>query len=197
MRYAPGVRWFAATLAVGLASGCALVVGDLPEPVEQAGGSAAAAGSQQTGGTGGTGGASAAGAAGAPTGGGAGTGGGSGGSSGCDPCDCDDDGAQAQACAGSDCDDNDPKVFPGQLDWFDTPADNPAVGFDYDCSGSDDRRYTDAIDCRGLGLVGCDTAGQGFLGTLPPCGESGDWGTCVKNVTCDPDVVSQKTMQCH
>ncbi len=118
-----------------------------------------------------------------------------GGDAGTCPCDCDGDGAIAPACGGDDCDDNDERVFPGQPDYFVEP--NDIVGFDYNCSKTDDREFDTPIDCSLL--QACDTVTQGFLTSLPTCGESADWGTCKKSAlnTCASETLSQKQLRCH
>lgn len=157
-------------------SGCSLVIGTLPEGVEPG----------DAGGVGGTG---AAGAAGA----------GSGGTGPCaKPCDCDDDGALAAggACGGDDCDDADARAHLGQSGYFDTPA--PTAGFDFDCDGSTLPSETTALDC-GVGIAVCPPpTQQGFVGTLPACGQAGDWGFCSNDgVVCKKSVVEQRTQKCH
>jgi hypothetical protein len=201
--------WPGFLLGALAAVGCGLVVGDLPEPRTEgassggsagtggagAGGAGAAAGAGATGG-GSAGAAGQAGGSAGASGGQAGTGGTAGGPS-CDPCDCDDDGSLALACGGDDCDDHDPRVHPGQSGWFDKPADNPAIGFDYDCSGQDEREHTQAVQCGALSLANCGTV-QGFLDSLPACGEAGTWGACKTNVlACEKDPISQKVMRCR
>jgi hypothetical protein len=108
-----------------------------------------------------------------PVGGGAGAAavdplGGAGGNGGLVPCtetafyaDTDRDGfgdpkAKATACVvprghvanATDCDDNDPQVHPGQLEWFALPRANGS--FDYDCSGAEELRYPTFTPCPDL-----------------------------------------------
>ncbi len=113
------------------------------------------------------------------------------------PCDCDEDGVKSVACAGTDCADDDANVKPGQIIHFIDASSNPSIGFDFDCSGAAEREHDTPVKCLGLALVACDTKTQGFLETLPPCGQSGDWGTCKKGtVACEKDVVQSKPMAC-
>jgi hypothetical protein len=132
-------------------------------------------------------------------GGSAGTGGttGSGGTGGCaDECDCDGDGALSEACAGDDCDDSNDRVFPSQTLYFDESA--GTVGFDYNCDDQSEREFGEAVDCGGLSLAGCDDAGEGFLGGLPACGNSGAWGACVAGtLTCMDDQIDSRVMRCR
>lgn len=117
-------------------------------------------------------------------------------------CDCDDDGAVATGeCGGDDCDDEDERVFPGQTAFFTERSENDAVGFDFDCSGSLERPagQTDAVNCAQLALGACED-GQGFLGTLPACGNPGSWGSCflATAVSCEEDVADdEKVASCH
>jgi len=165
--------------------GCELVVGPLPDPVdEQDGATGAGGGGTANGGTGN---------------GGTGNGGSAaGGVSGCSkPCDCDGDGAQARSCGGKDCDDANPSIRPGEPTYFDTAA--KTVGFDYDCSSTLDRDPSQAksVDCSIFSLAACDTSVQGFLGAIPECGNSASWGTCKRGtLTCDPDPRGNQTMRC-
>jgi hypothetical protein len=115
-------------------------------------------------------------------------------------CDCDDDHFQAEGmCGGNDCDDHDPLVYPGEPMYYGTPANNPAIGFDYDCSGTTDRdpSLNKTVNC---GLVGLPcSADMGFLADVPPpCGGSAPWGTCKQQgVMCVNDVYEQaRVMLC-
>jgi hypothetical protein len=186
---------FAALCCLVALTGCELVAGPLPDPVRPDSGVAAAGGSAGAGGS--------AAAAGTDAGSGGATGGqaGQGGSSGCQSqCDCDGDGAKSEACGGADCDDHDPKAKPGQSAYFASASANPAVGFDYNCSGNPDRKpaLSKQVSCSGVSLLNCDTSTQGFIDQLPACGQSGGWGTCKKGaVACQPDVLEQRVMLCH
>jgi hypothetical protein len=79
---------------------------------------------------------------------------------------------------------------------------NPAVGFDWDCSGKADRNpaLDKIVSCAGL-AVPCPTA-IGYLATTPPaCGSAGAWGTCKQapapGLTCVNDVMeTSKVMTC-
>jgi hypothetical protein len=195
-------------LAAVFVAGCNWVIGELPEPASGTGGLASTGGSggtSSTAGSGGTvsntggalnsGGASNAGGA-SNTGGTGGVpmgSGGAGGAIGC-PCDCDEDGDRSEDCAGgTDCDDNDPDVHTGQPKYFFTAQKN--VGFDYDCSGSEDPEYP-AIKCD-VTTVPCDSTVQGFFDTLPGCGTSAGWGSCVKTLgVCGKGSSQNKTLSC-
>lgn len=103
-------------------------------------------------------------------------------------CDCDGDGEDAESCGGMDCDDDDADVFSTQTDWFDEPRDSG--GYDYDCSGMEERLHPTFVCSAALGL--CANTDPGFLVDTRAqnpvaCGAVGSYGTCVvlscKNVT--------------
>jgi hypothetical protein len=139
----------ASVLALGLAPGCSLLL-DLPEPAEE--GSTQAATSS-------------------------GAGGGSSGGSSTTSCDADSDSRKSEGpCGGDDCADNDPDVFPDQTKFF--AARNKAGTFDYDCSGDPELEHPDATQCSRLPLSECEAVADGFLDSVPACGETGQWGGC-------------------
>ncbi len=117
-----------------------------------------------------------------------------------DCCDCDGDGFEAVACGAKDCDDHDPLVYPGEPVYYAMPASNPAVGFDWDCSGTIERDPTldVTVTCPSLTLSTCPTT-TGYLATVPPaCGVAGAWGTCTQQgTTCVNNVVDPaRVMTC-
>ncbi len=102
-------------------------------------------------------------------------------------------------CGGDDCDDHDPLVYPEEDIYYAAASKNPAVGFDYDCSGVADRnpKLDVVVNCNSLALPCPSTIG--FLGTVAPaCGKPGDWGTCKPNgLVCANDVIEKdKVMTC-
>ncbi len=170
----------AAAAVLGGAAACTLVLGDIPE-------------GRDPGASGGGGGSSgAAGAAGNP-GGGGGSGGVSGaaGAAGAGCCDCDKDlvPSNKPGCNGNDCDDDDANVFPGQTKFFGTESKNN--GFDYNCDQKLETEYK-KLDCVAL----CDPKVDGYIGTAPQCGKSGDFGSC-DGVLCQPQVKTQQVMRCR
>lgn len=174
--------------SVALFPGCFLIVGDLPPPQPEDEAAAGATDSSVGGG----------GAQGTPGPGGGPSSAGSGGAPG--GCDTDHDGHLARGtCGGEDCDDGDPEIFPEQPDYFAEPRDNGS--YDYDCSGHPEQEQTDALVCTGFSLLNCPTDQQGFLGSLPACGEEGRWGKCVTNSllnTCEePATATSSVMRCH
>ncbi|WP_044986390.1 hypothetical protein [Sorangium cellulosum] len=108
-------------------------------------------------------------------------------------CDADDDGYRSKACeGGNDCNDDNPLVHPGQPSTFyDTPI-SPGGGFDYDCSGAEEREFR-SINCSGL--LTCAVASNVFLADVP-CGQRGPFGSC--GLTCQSDIVFPNYLRaCH
>ena len=117
-----------------------------------------------------------------------------------DECDRDDDGFRARgACGGDDCDDTDAQVAPDQMGYF--ASRQPNVDFDYNCDASAEQEQISAVACSGLSIGACPTDIEGFLGSLPPCGEVGPWGKCAKTPplnTCDKAVIdAERRMRCR
>lgn len=99
----------------------------------------------------------------------------------------------------ADCDDGDPDVFPGQAAWFAVSrcasASPPMAScFDYDCDGVAQPRWPRRSGCRTL--LGCP--GEGWVGTVPACGATGTWETCIQvlNICLAPTTTS-RVQQCH
>jgi hypothetical protein len=116
-------------------------------------------------------------------------------------CDCDGDHfhAEGTTCGGNDCDDHDPLVYPGEPTYYPTRAKNPAIGFDYDCSGQPDPdpALNQTVNCGLIGLP-C-AANEGYLQQTPPaCGMPGPWGKCMQqNLSCVNDVIdAARVMTC-
>jgi hypothetical protein len=188
---------FWAVLAAALGSACQLFV-DIPEEATD-GGTGASAGSTSTGGaSGGQVGATAGSTGSSGSGTGATSAGGTGGNEnecpplfGPNPCDCDRDGHLAETCeGGDDCDDLDADVFTGQEGYFTAPRKQD--GYDYNCDGDDEHQF-DEITCL---PVSCDTSAEGFVGTVPDCGDPGTWGSCSNDALCSQPTGS-KTQGCR
>jgi hypothetical protein len=187
-----------------LAAGCSLVVGELQEPLPEGGGPVAGAGSSAGGGgtvagsssAGGTRSLGQGGEASAQAGDGPAPGAGTSGSGAM--CDADRDEHLAEGkCGGDDCDDSDDRVSPDQTEYFGERQKN--VDFDYDCSGAPEQEEVMAVVCPGV--VGPCPTETGFLKSLPACGETGSYGTCVKQApldTCVEKVLdAEHRMRCH
>ena len=127
--------------------------------------------------TGGTGAGAEAGTGGTPSTGGSGTGATGGGPP--DDCDRDDDGYDDEegTCGGTDCDDGDLLVNPGQTAFFSLPR--SSGGYDYDCD-DDEEPELDSIDCSLISLGDC--GGEGFEGSQPECGQSASWIACTPGI---------------
>jgi hypothetical protein len=107
--------------------------------------------------------------------------------------------ARALSCGGPDCDDGNAAAKPGQLDWFETPR--TGGSYDYNCNNMEDPEFPTATRCGALNLTQCTQQVQGFLGTVPPCGQPGLWGTCRKDslgLLCENNVITvDKIARCH
>lgn len=167
------------------AAGCELVLGELPPVKKHTDGGAG--GSTGIGGTG-TGGATSTST----------TTTGTGGEGGC--CDCDGDKVLAKGlCGGTDCYDGDKHAYPDEPVYYGFPTGDPAVGFDWDCSGVAEPNpdLLKIVDCPPVGLP-CP-GGIGFLDKVPPaCGESKPWGSCNQDgLGCVKAVIEpSKVMTC-
>jgi hypothetical protein len=80
-------------------------------------------------------------------------------------------------CGPADCDDGDPRAFPGQTRGFTTPR--ARGGFDFDCDGVDRplADQTQGGECQRPPFSSCQ--GTGWLGDVPRCGERGVWHRCA------------------
>jgi hypothetical protein len=91
-----------------------------------------------------------------------------------------------RATEGGDCCEYDSRVHPGVTAWFVSPMSSRcgAFNYDFDCSGSADRRWTAVGGCGGTNC----TASQGWA-DVPNCGQGGNWlDSCVRAAsTCLPD----------
>jgi hypothetical protein len=97
------------------------------------------------------------------------------------------------AAEGTDCDDTDPRAFPGQTTFFETPR--MSGGFDYDCNGV----ATPEIRVRSVCGSGpmCMLLQAGWVSTVPGCGmsatftdECGGTGPCYQSMV-------ERTQRCH
>ncbi len=80
------------------------------------------------------------------------------------------------ACA-TDCDDGDPKVHPGQTQFFTFHSE--LAEFDYDCNGIQEKRFTTVAVCQD-GPSGCKFT-EGWLEKVAGCGVTAKWVTqCVE-----------------
>ena len=78
---------------------------------------------------------------------------------------------------GTDCNDHNSSVRPGQKSFFSKPV--PGTnGFDYNCDGKMERKYPDKAGCKKQGKK-CVGSGWGLF--VPQCGQTGMWMECVKS----------------
>ena len=93
----------------------------------------------------------------------------------------------------SDCYDSNSDARPGQSAWYTTHrGDN---NFDYDCNGSQTKRYNGGGGCGGW--PGCST-NNGWNSGNPSCGNTGPWvtGCSTDWFSCDKNT-SNRTQECH
>lgn len=113
-------------------------------------------------------------------------------------CDCDDDKSIAATCEmGTDCNDNNPLVHPGQKTFFKDKIAGTTSDYDYDCNGKEDYEITFVIDCsNGLN---CNTTAVGWKGAVPACGQSGQFGTCKVTglAACGESIQGTQVQRCH
>ncbi|WP_438004193.1 hypothetical protein WME89_35995 [Sorangium sp. So ce321] len=109
-------------------------------------------------------------------------------------CDADDDGYRSKACeGGTDCNDDNPLVHPGQPSTFYGTPITTGGGFDYDCSGAEEREFR-AVNCSNL-LPLCSAASNVFQADVP-CGAVTAFGTC--SATCQFGVLYPNYVRkCH
>jgi cysteine-rich repeat protein len=119
---------------------------------------------------------------------------------------CTDELPDGHAWENGDCCDSLPEVFPGQASWFAEPFvcdDAGLPDFDYDCSGTFEKRWTALADCAGTSEDGC-VAEAGWLpeaggATVPPCGHEGRWlVSCTPSpMGCWPGEFEWVTQECR
>jgi cysteine-rich repeat protein len=102
-----------------------------------------------------------------------------------------------------DCCDTNEDANPDQTGWFATAHECGSyyTAYDYDCNGTNERRWTALGHCSHSG-GGCSVA-PGWAGTYAPyCGYVGTWiETCVMDtggtMTCVPGETVTRTQECH
>jgi hypothetical protein len=98
-----------------------------------------------------------------------------------------------------DCNDSDPRVFPGQTKFFDKPyeLDGGGKSFDYDCDGKNEKEAEMTGACLGAaspeGEV-CVCSPGWTTDAVPECGDDGEWSTTT---TCGPTTSIKKTQGCR
>jgi hypothetical protein len=94
---------------------------------------------------------------------------------------------------GTDCDDEEPDVFPAQTSYFDKPRANGS--FDYNCNMAEEREF-ETVNCAG---VGCATKTNVFIGDSmnpAPCGSAANFGDC-SGFSCQISNLVVKPMRCR
>ncbi|MBZ0120369.1 MAG: putative metal-binding motif-containing protein, partial [Sandaracinaceae bacterium] len=96
--------------------------------------------------------------------------------------DCRDPGEVRASVARDDCCDRDSRAYPGQTAYFDAPR-TSCGGYDYDCDGANEQRYTGVNGGCGRYPTCTSTAGWQGVSTPPACGVSGRYFTrCTANL---------------
>ena len=93
---------------------------------------------------------------------------------------------------GGDCDDTDASAHPGQKQFFTVPTKGTS-NYDYDCDGNVTQQNpgtctaTKPQDCKG----------DGWLGTVPACGDEGQLGSCAWQAGCSVSRPQTATQACR
>jgi hypothetical protein len=115
-----------------------------------------------------------------------------------------DPSSQTEACTrpagyaerGGDCDDDDPRVHPGQTAYFTAPGAN---GWDYDCNNVVEKQFPLSMVHKGCQADGggvCD-GGRWMVG-VPGCGQEALFIPCVKDITgCNEGMMFKKKQACR
>lgn len=93
-----------------------------------------------------------------------------------------------------DCDDADKNAFPGQTTYFAVPRAGVG-GYDFNCSGTQEREFPTVVACVG---AGGNCSGDGWEGSVPACGQAGQFATCLKDAgNCVQQAATTKTQTCR
>jgi len=91
-----------------------------------------------------------------------------------------------------DCNDTHKDVHPGQTTFF-SVAIPGSSSFDYNCDGKDEMELATVETCSKLSKC----SGQGWLTSVPACGQTGDWVQCVMSKTCMAGPPAARTQNCR
>ena len=93
-----------------------------------------------------------------------------------------------------DCDDSDANAFPGQTAYF--AVARTSGGYDYNCDTKEDPEFPTIVACIIESGVTC--IGEGWVGTVPACGQTGQFATCLKVTgSCTSQPPTTKTQTCR
>ena len=94
---------------------------------------------------------------------------------------------------GDDCDDADPRVYPGQTGLFSEPT--AAGSYDYNCDEIEEQESSSKVWCSGSGTA---CSGDGWAFSVPSCGSSGLLARCTPylGLVCGP-VTSLNVQRCR
>ncbi len=92
-----------------------------------------------------------------------------------------------------DCDDSKKDVNPGQKTYF-SVAIPGSSSFDYNCDGKDEKENASLETCAKMAKC----IGQGWLASVPACGQTGNWVQCVSGgKSCVAGPPKAKTQSCR
>ena len=95
-----------------------------------------------------------------------------------------------------DCYDSNSSANPAATAYYTT--DRGDGSYDYNCDGSNTKRYTDIYDCTGAVYV-CVDYTNGWNSSIPSCGSSGSWktGCSASLTTCTYASSASRTQSCR
>lgn len=93
----------------------------------------------------------------------------------------------------ADCSDSDANARPGQANFFTVPR-RLTGGFDYNCNGVEEQRFTEPFGGCFFIQGECEME-NGWTGPVPACGQSGNYRSCTG--TCGGSTVSTVTQACR
>lgn len=92
----------------------------------------------------------------------------------------------------TDCDDADSRAHPGQQSFFDTES-TGKKSFDFNCDGKTEQELGALVACA---KVPPSCAGDGWVGSVPACGQSGDYAPCEKG-SCNQGATTTRKQACR
>jgi Putative metal-binding motif len=97
----------------------------------------------------------------------------------------------------TDCYDSNTNANPGTSTYY--SADRGDGSYDYNCDGSETKRYTDNYSCTGAVYICLDYTNGWSSSSDPACGASGNWRTsCTASLTsCTYDSTAARTQTCR